>query len=399
MSVGTSKKPYGHSEYFAALDGFRGLLALFVAIHHATWFSYLNYRTFINEGYVIIDLFFAFSGFLMFTLYAGKLTDKASCMNFMQRRFARLYPIHIFMLLVFLAFAILRVMVNKAGIAEHQAGEILPFMAGASEGWGALLSNLTLTHSMGLHDSLSFNYPSWTISVEFFAYFVFMALMVWMPPRKTWHFGLIAVGVAGLYFGLSRVKPNMDITYDYGFFRCLGGFFTGVIAAWTYQKLKSRPRPEKAPSVTLFTLAEIAIVTLSVAFIIYWQGKLQFFVAPVMFCFIMIFAHDRGLVSRFMSLPVFRYLAKISYSVYMVHVFIAIVFAIVGTRLFPDTIVAGDFNTGLWGDLYNIPYLLCVIASAHFTWKYVEIPGGRFLRKLKWSKPEKKAIKPAPLKG
>jgi len=43
--------PYGRHQYYAALDGFRGLLALFVAIHHTTWFSYLNYRSFINEGF------------------------------------------------------------------------------------------------------------------------------------------------------------------------------------------------------------------------------------------------------------------------------------------------------------------------------------------------------------
>jgi len=148
--------PYGKPQYYAALDGFRGLLALLVAIHHTTWFSYLNYRSFINEGFVIIDLFFAFSGFLMFTLYRGKLTDKASCKTFMQRRFARLYPIHLFMLLVFLSYAVLRVLAHKIGLAEHEAGEILPFAAGAAEGWGSLLSHLTLTHSMGVHDSLAF---------------------------------------------------------------------------------------------------------------------------------------------------------------------------------------------------------------------------------------------------
>lgn len=387
-----SKKPYGHGEYFAALDGFRGLLALCVAIHHATWFSYLNYRSFINEGFVIIDLFFAFSGFLMFTLYQGKITDQASCKAFMQRRFARLYPIHLFMLLVFLGFAVLRVLAHKVGIAEHEAGEILPFSAGAAEGWGSLLSHLTLTHSMGLHDSLTFNFPSWTISVEFFAYFVFMAMMVRTPPRKTWHFGLIA-GLIGLtYFGLSRVKPNMDITYDLGFFRCLGGFFTGVLAAWLHRRLKNKRAKDTPPNVALATCVEIVTLILSALFVLYCTGKLQFFVAPVMLLFIIVFARDGGLVSRFMSLPLFRYLAKISYSVYMVHVIIAIGFAIIGTRIFPEQLVVGDYANGLWGDFYNIPYLFCVIGVSHLTWKFIEVPGGKFLRGLKFSKVDKKVV-------
>ena len=380
-----NKKPYGHREYFAALDGFRGLLALCVAIHHTTWFSYLNYRSFINEGFVIIDLFFAFSGFLMYTLYQGKITDSASCKAFMQRRFARLYPIHLFMLIAFLGFAVLRVLAHKIGIADHGAGEILPFASGATDGWGSLLSNLTLTHSMGIHDSLTFNFPSWTISVEFFAYFVFMAMMVWVPPRKIWHFGFIAVLIGMTYWGLSRVKPNMDITYDFGFFRCLGGFFTGVIAAWMYGKLKAKRVDNIASNMTKATCIEVVVIALSIFFVLYCKGKLQFFVAPVMLCFIMVFAFDGGWVSRFMSLPIFRYLAKISYSVYMVHAFIAIGFAIVGLRLFPDYLIAGNITYGAWGDLYNVPYLLCVIGVSHLTWKYVEVPGGKLLRGLKLS--------------
>jgi len=390
MSVVKTHNPYRHGEYFAALDGFRGLLALFVAIHHTTWFSYLNYRSFINEGFVIIDLFFAFSGFLMFTLYRDKLTDKASSLKFMKRRLARLYPIHLFMLLVFVGFAVLRVIAHKIGIAEHDVGEILPFAAGATEGWGSLLSHLILTHSMGVHDSLTFNYPSWTISVEFFAYFVFMAMMMWVPPKKIWHFGLIAVFIAFIYAGLSRVKPNMDITYDLGFFRCLGGFFTGIIASWAYGRFKAKRDKDGAPNVKIATCLELAVMILSVCFILYFKGKLQFFVAPVMFCFIIIFAADGGWVSRFMSLPVFRYLAKISYSVYMVHVIIAIGFAIIGTRLFPDQLVVGDIANGFWGDLYNIPYLLCVIGVSHLTWKFVEVPGGKIMRKLKLSKTGRK---------
>jgi len=134
-------KPYGHSQYFAALDGFRGVFALLVAVHHSAWFSYLNYRTFIDQAFVVIDLFFAFSGFLLYTLYHNKLGNKAECTAFMKRRFARLYPLHLFMLFVFIAYALLRVFANKTGIAGLTEGEILPFQAGAPENWATLLSN------------------------------------------------------------------------------------------------------------------------------------------------------------------------------------------------------------------------------------------------------------------
>ena len=68
------------------------------------------------------------------------------------------------------------------------------------------------------------------------------------------------------YWGLSRVKPNMDITYDLGFFRCLGGFFTGVIAAWMYGKLKAKRVDDFASNMTKATCIEVVVIALSIFF-------------------------------------------------------------------------------------------------------------------------------------
>lgn len=386
-------RPQSKSIYFGALDGFRGVFALMVAVHHSAWFSYLNYRSFIDQAFVIIDLFFAFSGFLLYTLYHKKLDSRAGCVEFMKRRFARLYPLHLFMLLIFIAYAVMRVFASKAGVAGLSEGEILPFEAGAPENWATLLSNLTLTHSMGLHDGLSFNYPSWTVSVEFFTYFLFMAMMVWAAPKKAWHFVLIGLLVMGIYYGLSQVPPKdgftpkMDITYDFGFFRCVAGFFLGVIAARIYRAVKTDNLIPPSMGVKAWTGIEAAMIVIGGIFLVYFQGPLQFYVGPVILLFMLVFAFDGGLISRFMSQKIFQYLAKISYSVYMVHLIVAIGFAIIGTRLFPNHITVpelldfGADGSGIWGDIYMIPYLLTVILISHFTYHYVEVPGGRFLRK------------------
>ena len=233
--VTSSPKPY-----FQALDGFRGLFALFVAIHHTTWFSYSNYGSFINEAFVIIDLFFALSGFLMFYLYQNSLNEPSDVASFLKKRVARLYPLHLFMLFVFIGFSCARLLAHEFGLAVHEAGETLPFHKGASEGWMSVLHHLTLTHSIGLQDSLTFNYPSWTISVEFFTYIFFAALMLWARPSKVWHYGLLALGIAAIFSLLSALKPNMDITYDLGFLRCLAGFFIGGIAAYVFKQISAR---------------------------------------------------------------------------------------------------------------------------------------------------------------
>jgi len=381
MSGSTTSKP----EYYAALDGFRGLLAVFVAVYHTIWLSHPQRWAFFENGPVIIDLFFALSGFLMWCLYSEKLREPGDGARFMKRRFARLYPLHLFMLAVFVGFAILRLIAHKIGIAETTPGEILPFEAGSIENWASLFQHLTLTHAFGFEEALSFNPPSWTIGAEFWTYLVFVVVILWCRPSRLWHFILMAVVVSVIYTALSRVRPNMNITYDLGFWRCLAGFFSGVLAAASFAYL--RPRLRKL-SRSAFTALEIAIVLISTAFVIYCGGKLQFFVGPIIFSFILLFAFDGGLISRFMSRPIFLYLAKISYSVYMTHVIIAFAFGIVLKR------GLGELPTGWAGDFWLIVYLCVVLAVSHLTWRFVEKPGSRWIRALPL--PQKRVAKAEP---
>jgi len=188
----------------------------------------------------------------------------------------------------------------------------------------------------------------------------------------------------------------MDITYDFGFFRCVAGFFIGVVSARIYAAVKAKKLLPDRMGVKTWTVVEVAMLTIGGIFLVYFQGPLQFYVGPVIFLFMLVFAFDGGLVSRFMGQKLFQYFAKISYSVYMVHVIISLAFTIVGPRLFPNHITIpelldfGGEGSGIWGDVYMVPYLLTVILVSHFTYHFVEVPGGKFLRGLKLSKSEPK---------
>lgn len=374
MGVQTGPRPF-----FAALDGFRGLLALLVAIHHSQWFSYLNYKSFINEGFVLIDLFFVFSGFLLYRLYGRNLNTKADVADFIKRRFARLYPIHIFMLLAFTAFNLLRLWAYKSGIISLADGAVLPFSADSPDNVTTFISHIFLTHSLGFHDSLSYNWPSWTISVEFYVYFIFAALIVFWKPSKLWHIGVISVLIALVYWWLSGIAPRMDITYDYGFWRCLGGFFTGVIGAWLFMRYSSI---KSKISRAVWTALELAALLAYLSFTFYFIDDSQFFIAPFSLFFVFVFAFDGGLISRFMSNGMFSYLAKISYSVYMTHALIAVAFDIVARKLLSSFVNPYTIEEGFGGDLYLIPYLITVIIVSHLTWRFVEGYGGRWLSRV-----------------
>ena len=382
MAKGKPQSPYAHAQYFAALDGFRGLLAIIVAIYHTIWLSHINSSAFLNNGVVILDLFFVFSGFLMFTLYGDKIKDAQSAKTFIVRRFARLYPLHFFMLIVFLAFALFRLWAHQTGLATLEEGEVLPFMPGADENWRSLMAHLTMTHAMGGAESLTFNPPSWTIGAEFYVYFLFVGFLFLMVGRR---FGIvISVSIilftALIYAVLAGLKPNMDITYDLGVFRCLAGFFLGVLAAHLFKKGPSKFILKYA------TILELAFMALAIGFVIAAAGKMQFLVGPFLFVFVYLFAHDAGIVSRFMSGRFFTYLAKISYSVYMIHVIIAIFFGVFAERILDG--VWPDWNVNGWGgDMLILPYLAVVIVASHITYNLIEVPGGKFVRRLFSPKP------------
>lgn len=394
MLAGKKSLPYGDREYFSALDGFRGLLALFVAVYHTVWFSNTNALTFFQNGTVMIDLFFALSGFLMFHIYDGKLNNGSDAKDFLKRRFARLYPLHIFMLAVFVIFLVMRLVAHKIGIATHDVGEVLPFTPGAEENWFSLLSHLTLTHAIGVNNSLTFNYPAWTISAEFFAYFLFVLIMLKARPVRFFHFLILGVIAALIYAILSLLKPNMDITYDYAVLRCIAGFFIGMISAKCYVKVRQSVISMKSSTrYSVFSILEIFIVVSSVLFIIFCGGSLQFYVGPFLLAFIFIFAFDGGIVSSVMSAKPFHYLAKISYSTYMTHVIISICFDIFSkvalAKVFPN------WNEGWGGDLLLLVYLGVVIAVSHFTYHLVEVPGGKFIRNFDFGKVLKSKSKSA----
>ncbi len=381
--MSTANRAYDQAlapKYFGALDGFRGVLAIMIAIYHTIWPTHFNSSDLFTNGPVLVDMFFVFSGFLMFYLYGAKIKTRADGIGFIKRRFARIYPLHFFMLIVFTLYACARVVAHAIGIANYEPGEILPFQPGAVESFGGFISHLTLTHSMGVNDALTFNPPSWTVSVEFWAYFVFVAMLLWARPFKNWHFALIAAGIAVLYFWLSRIKPNMDFHYDYGFWRCLGGFYTGVIAAYLYGKfapllLAGQQKLSGRVFGVLASLNEMIVLSIMIVFVIFFPGKAQFFIAPVALLFVLVFAFDLGVISRFMATRPLQYIARISYSIYMVHVLISIFFSIFAERILPGLAGPNWNATEVGGDLLLIPYLATVIFVAHFTYKYVEMPG------------------------
>ena len=112
---------------------------------------------------------------------------------------------------------------------------------------------------------------------------------------------------------------------------------------------------------------------------------------PVLFsAVVFIFAGQRGYVSRVLILRPFAYLGKISYSIYLVHMFIvlratnALELAERHTNLVSVKDVGGHMIAGptaLAGDSLSLFVLVIAIATASLTYPLVELPANQWVRR------------------
>ncbi len=364
---------------FHALDSWRGLCAVLVALlhYHATW--HLYEFPLIRNSYLFVDFFFVLSGFVIAHAYGDRIGDLADFGRFVALRFGRLWPLHATVLGLFL-------------VVEIVALVLEPWLGGAyprppfteSRSPFAILTNILLVHSLGLHPDVTWNFPSWSISVEFYTYLVFATVLLMLPRfRAVAALALVLFGVAVLVM----VGPgSMDVTVHYGLFRCLVGFFLGCLTFRAYRVTASR-LGGRLPGADL---AEAVCTVLVLAFIAAAGTGPLSFLAPLVFtATVFIFAFEGGAVSRFMKNPVLLRLGALSYSIYMVHAFVLLILEnstavagkVLGVRLETGRIIAGrlvdllDFGNPWVMDGVALVYLAAVIALASVTYRYVEVPG------------------------
>jgi len=366
---------------FRALDGFRGLCALLVALYHVPICNHLlGVRFFLPHAQMLMDFFFVLSGFLIAGAYGERLKDGGDVRSFALSRFARLWPLHAAMLGVFVALE-----ASKAVLAPH-AGLIAPF-SGARPAEG-ILTNLFLLQSLHLHDMLTWNAPSWTVSVEFWTYLLFAGLTVLLPRRQLM-IGLVMATVGGL--GVALIAHKLDASYDWGVFRCFYGFFTGVV---TWQVFKAAPlRLQGRP--VLAALIEVGALVGVFAYMSVLGGWPTGLIGPIIFAgFVWLFAAEQGIATRALSARPLLRLGELSYSIYLVH-YPLIMTTAVGLRLFQHmtgvSFAAYGFTgldqmsfihgPSLWVmDGVMVGYLAVVVGVATLTWRFIEEPGRKLFR-------------------
>lgn len=360
---------------YATLDGWRGICALLVALFHLSAGSHLFYMPLIRNAGMFVDFFFVLSGFVLAFAYSTRIESRADLGIYILRRLGRLWPLHIFILLLFIFLE----------AAKYAAITYLNLSAGESPFSGttdpyAIFSNVFLIHSLGLHATETWNGPSWSISTEFWVNVVFGVLALTARNRiVVWScLAILASSLALMLFNDGR----MGATYDYGIFRCLYGFFAGVLTYILHGKL--REAPIRFPN--LLEIATLAAVILYASFVRYLPTAM--FTPLVFGVAVLVFAGEKGSVSKLIGKLPFQLLGRWSYSIYMVHFLVLAIFW-GGARaiqqllnieiLTSHTYLGQTYEMLIFGNLwimdaFSIGYLATVIGISSLTFRFVEEP-------------------------
>ncbi|WP_137929917.1 acyltransferase family protein [Mesorhizobium comanense] len=375
-------------ERFQVLDSWRGICALLVALFHFPTASVISQSAFIGSSYLFVDFFFVLSGFVIASSYGSRLNQPDQVARFALVRFGRIYPLHLFMLAAFAGFELLRLMLPQL----HGTGAA-PFTGGFD--LRSLVANLLLLQGMGFEHQLTWNAPSWSISAEFFAYLLFAAV-VFVAGARAWVW-FVAAAVTAPLFLLGFSTHHMDVSYDFGFIRCLYGFSLGALLAWFQHDSIARARQALARNGARmdWTLAEIVMVAVIVLFVSLAGDNDLGIAAPLVFVLaLFLFAHEGGWISALLRTPFMLTLGALSYSIYMVHIFVqarliniaGLVERKLGVGLVGDFMLRGQpatgFGNGWAGTAAIIVMFAATIAVSWATWRLIEMPAMAWFRRL-----------------
>ena len=232
------RQPRAKPRQLPSLTSLRGLAALWVVFYHysAIYLPRLDisgYSNFIGKGYLAVDLFFMLSGFVMTHVYYDAFSESITehYRNFLVARIARLYPLHLLVLFLFVATALTS---QLLGYLTTGAMQGIPLKGPQS--FSAFVANLFMLQGLDAGE-LSWNYPAWSISVEFIAYlaFPFVLPVIWRA-RAAVKIAIALVLFAAL--GVLAYVTRDDFNQWNGpitLLRCLPEFILGTLLYSAYR--------------------------------------------------------------------------------------------------------------------------------------------------------------------
>lgn len=303
--------------YIKPFNGIRFIAMLVVFLTHLSFMKIVPecdefFENYLHFGAIGVTTFVILSGFLMSYLHIGKFEslDFSKAKKFVLNRVIRIYPVYILTVIIMIPVSIIAF-----------KGKFIAFFV-------ALFSNVFLIQDLFPLKAiyLSFNSATWTLSCLFILwvctpFFLFLINKAKLNKTK------ILLAICGIYvLGIGLVslfynESGIGIWYFYAspFFRVIDYTIGMLLGAFV-----AKYSTERKINSCVYELIEI----LSLALFIFayclrhviCKGFLQdIWWLPFAAILIFTLSYQKGIISKILSINLFEYLGKISFSFYLIH--------------------------------------------------------------------------------
>jgi peptidoglycan/LPS O-acetylase OafA/YrhL len=352
---------------FFELESIRGLAALLVVFYHMpSWNAALLDVGFIRNGYLMVELFFVLSGFVIYNAYAASITTAQQLWRFQLLRLGRLYPVHLLFLLFYLGVEVTKYLAYvKMGATTTNT----PFR---ENGLTAFLQQILLLHAVGpTGNSQTFNIPSWSISVEFYTYLLFGAVVLVAKSKRNYLFATLFL------LSITLLASHAALGFS-DLLKCTTGFFLGCLIGVL------NARADMRVPASLSALALIALAVFLQFKSVLEQDLLIYACSALLILGLV--RSQRGLVKRVLNWRVLTWLGTISYSIYMAHsavlwVLNQLLRGILQPNAFTGTVTTPQLSAPAAAVVITIA-ILVVLAASQLTYMWIEKPLREWSRKV-----------------
>jgi peptidoglycan/LPS O-acetylase OafA/YrhL len=349
------------------LEVIRFISALSVLVWHYQHFFYkANIPTnFINEKQPLYDFFSLFynyggsgvqvfwcvSGFIFFWKYRETISSNAiTFKSFFVLRFSRLYPLHIFTLMLVLSLQ-----------AIYYSGKEYFFVYQNNNTSHFIYHLFLASNWWGFEIGSSFNGPVWSISVEVLVYFFFFLIL-----KKISKSFLINVGVLLLCLAAKHLKIPSQI------FDCLALFYIGGLSAIALKQIQSTKYYKKILYIALFFLLASPLLINCTKIYQHKYFVTLFFMSytPVL----LFFSAQQISVSPLIQKTI-EAAGNMTYSIYLIHFPLQLAIAIY--------FMAVEQEIPYYSKVFFAGFMFTTVFISYFIYRLFELPVQNTIRK-KW---------------
>lgn len=353
------KKRLRNSRYITGFDGLRALAVIGVILYHLL-------PSQMRGGFLGVPVFFVVSGYLITDLLVQewKQNGKIKLGKFYIRRMKRLYPALVTMLIASSAYITL----FQRNLLNNLRGNVVSSLLYVNNWW-------QIEHGLSYFDRFAGESPFthiWSLAVETQNYLiwpiVFILLMRLVKNRgKIFITISIAALISAIWMAI-LFTPGQDPTRVYygtdtRLFSILMG--SGLAFIWPSTRLKAKI-PKQAKKV-LNTIGLVSLLLLIAAFLflndgttfLYYGG--MFLISLLCVLLVAITAHPGASLNKWLTNPVFSWLGKRSYGIYLYQ--------------FPVMIFyEAKFNVADHLVIHTIIEIVLILLITELSYRYVEKP-------------------------